>query len=350
MRNLIFAILVLLALVFVFLNRGEVQGIAETLQRSDWRFILLGFGLQAIWTFNHAAIFLAIYKSLNLRETIERMYLMVLGANFVNVVAPSVGVGGLALFISQGRRNGDPAARVTVAGALVVFFDYISLLFVLALGLIVLFRRNNLDLTEIAASSVLLILAIIFGVFFYLGMRSERAMGRSLAWLARQVNRFLFLFMQRNYLSEKHAFKFAREASTGLKELRKKPKRLLLPVTLSLVNKVILIAILMLVFMAFEVPFSIGTLIAGFSIGYLFYIVSPTPAGIGVVEGALTLGLRSLNVPLGTATVIALAYRGIIFWIPLIFGMLAFRWLTHSEQTPIPTKAEMGFEIPKRSH
>jgi len=166
MRNLIFAFLVLLALVFVFLNRGEVQGIAETLQRSDWRFILLGFGLQAIWTFNHAAIFLAIYKSLNLRETIERMYLMVLGANFVNVVAPSVGVGGLALFISQGRRNGDPAARVTVAGALVVFFDYISLLFVLALGLIVLFRRNNLDLTEIAASSVLLILAIIFGVFF----------------------------------------------------------------------------------------------------------------------------------------------------------------------------------------
>jgi uncharacterized membrane protein YbhN (UPF0104 family) len=81
-------------------------------------------------------------------------------------------------------------------------------------------------------------------------------------------------------------------------------------------------------------------LIAGFSIGYLFLIVSPTPAGIGFVEGALTLGLRSLHVPLGDATVVALAYRGLTLWIPLFFGMLAFRWLSRGENVkPLP-----GFE------
>jgi uncharacterized protein (TIRG00374 family) len=335
MRNLIFAILLLFALVFVFFNMAEVKDIVQTLQNSDWRYILLALGLQAIWIFNLAATFQAIYRSLGLDETIERLYLMVAAANFVNVVAPSVGVGGLALFISEARRRGYSSARVTIAGGLAVFFDYLGFLSVLALGLIVLIRRNNLTPVELAASGVLVIIAVVFGILIYLGMHSERAMGRTLAWMARQLNRFLMLFIQRQYLSEKHAFEFAREASTGLRELRQRPKSLLLPAVLSLSNKVLLIGILFLVFMAFDVPFSAGTLIAGFSIGYLFIIVSPTPAGIGVVEGALTLGLRSLNVPLGAATVIALTYRGITFWAPLLFGMFAFRWLSHTERVEV---------------
>jgi hypothetical protein len=239
-------------------------------------------------------------------------------------------VGGLAVFISEARRRGHSSARVTIAGGLVVFFDYIGFLIVLALGLIVLIRRNNLTATELAASGVLLAIAAVLGVLIYLGMRSGQAMGKMLAWMARHVNRFLLLFLQREYLSEKRAYEFAHEASSGLRELRHNPESLVLPAVLSLTSKALLILILLLVFMAFKVPFSLGTLIAGFSIGYLFLIVSPTPAGIGFVEGALTLGLSSLNVSLGNATVVALAYRGITFWIPLLFGVLALRWLGRS--------------------
>ena len=80
------------------------------------------------------------------------------------------------------------------------------------------------------------------------------------------------------------------------------------------------------------VPVSAGTLIAGFSISYLFMIVSPTPAGIGVVEGFLTVALSSMYVPLSDATVITLAYRGITFWIPLFIGLLAFRWTSRADK------------------
>jgi hypothetical protein len=85
-----------------------------------------------------------------------------------------------------------------------------------------------------------------------------------------------------------------------------------------------------MMFLAFGTEISIGTLVAGFSIGYLFLIVSPTPAGVGFVEGGLTLALTSLSVPLGAAAVITLAYRGITFWLPLLLGMLAFRILPHT--------------------
>jgi uncharacterized protein (TIRG00374 family) len=332
MRKLIIALAFLLGLVFIFINLAEVQDIAATLQRGDWRFLLLALVVQALWLLNLAVTYWAFYRSLGINEDIGRLYLTVSAANFVNIVAPSVGVGGLAIFITEARRRGYSTARVTIAGGLVVFFDYIGFLCVLGLGLIVLFRRNNLNATELGASGILVLVATIFGLIIYAGMRSGKAMGRILAWMARQVNRFLLLFLHREYLSEKRAYEFAGEASSGLRELRQTPNSLILPAALSLINKVLLILILLLVFLAFDVPFTAGTLIAGFSIGYLFQIVSPTPAGIGFVEGALTLGLHSLNVPLGDATVIALSYRGITFWLPLLLGMFAFRWLSHDDK------------------
>jgi uncharacterized protein (TIRG00374 family) len=85
--------------------------------------------------------------------------------------------------------------------------------------------------------------------------------------------------------------------------------------------------ILVASFLCFEVPFTVGTIIGGFSISYLFLIVSPTPSGIGIVEGVMPLALSSLNVPWSQAVIITLAYRGITFWLPLGVGAVAFRTL-----------------------
>ena len=83
--------------------------------------------------------------------------------------------------------------------------------------------------------------------------------------------------------------------------------------------------VLMCIFLAFQIPFSAGTIIGGFAISYLFLIVSPTPSGIGIVEGVMPLALSSLRVPWSQAMIVTLAYRGITFWIPLGLGAIAFR-------------------------
>jgi uncharacterized protein (TIRG00374 family) len=75
------------------------------------------------------------------------------------------------------------------------------------------------------------------------------------------------------------------------------------------------------------VPFSAGTIIGGFAITYLFLIVSPTPSGVGIVEGVMPLALSSLGVEWSQGVVITLAYRGITFWVPLGVGAIAFRIL-----------------------
>ncbi len=334
MRKLLIAFVLLLGIVYLLVNIAEVQAIVETLQRGDWRYLFLACAVLGVWILNVAASFRAVYRAIGLEERIERLCVLVAAANFVNVVAPTAGVGGVAVFVSDAKQRSYSPARVTVAGVLVVLFDYFGFLCVLFLGLIVLFRRNNLNAAELTASGILVAVALVLAVMIYLGMHSAHALGKALAWMARLVNRFLRPLIHREYLAEERAYSFAQDAADGLMLLRQKPENLLMPMALGLSSKALLISILFLVFMAFKVPFSVGTLIAGFSIGYLFMIVSPTPAGIGFVEGALTLGLRSLNVPLGAATVVTLAYRGITLWLPLFIGMLAFRWLSRQEGLP----------------
>jgi uncharacterized protein (TIRG00374 family) len=89
--------------------------------------------------------------------------------------------------------------------------------------------------------------------------------------------------------------------------------------------------VLLSLFLAFQVPFSAGTIIGGFAISYLFLIVSPTPSGIGIVEGIMPLALSSLRVPWSQAVIITLAYRGITFWVPLGVGAFALRTLEREE-------------------
>lgn len=327
MRKFIIAVLILIGVVFILFNFSEVQSIIDTIQDGNLRYIFLALALEILYLLNVTGSYRAIYSALGLNERSNRLFLMAASANFVNVIAPTGGVGGLGIFISEARRNKYSSARVTVAGALVVLFDYLGFLSLLGLGLTVLIRRDNLNSPEIIASSLMVLLAFSWTGLLYLGMRSDRSLGRLLARLAILVNNILKPVIRKKYLSEKRAFEFARDVSEGLNYIRYKPMNLILPAFLGLTSKVVLMVILAVIFLAFNVPFSSGTIVAGFSLGYLFWIVSPTPSGIGFVEGALTLGLTSLNVPLGVAAVIALTYRGVTFWFPMLIGMLSFRWL-----------------------
>jgi uncharacterized protein (TIRG00374 family) len=74
-------------------------------------------------------------------------------------------------------------------------------------------------------------------------------------------------------------------------------------------------------FRAFQQPVSLDVLIAGYAVGMLFWVVSITPEGIGVVEGAMTLVYASLGVPRHKAAAVALAFRGLTFYLPILLAI-----------------------------
>jgi uncharacterized protein (TIRG00374 family) len=327
MRKFIFVLVLFLGAAFVYLSFGELESIVKTLQHGNIWFILLAVLIQLAWFLMMGLIYQSLYHVLGMQERVARLALLSASATFVNIVAPTIGMSGMAFFIGQASRNGRSAGKVTIVTMLGLFLDYLAFLFVLTLGLIVLFRRNDLDPTEIAASGVIFVIAAGFGFLLYLGSRSAEALGNTLAWMARLVNRLVEPFLHRAYLSEERAHEFAHEMADDLKSLPQRYDSLLIPFLYSLAGKALLMCVLLSVFLAFQVPFTAGTIIGGFAIAYLFLIVTPTPAGVGIVEGVMPLALSSLRVPWSEAVVITLAYRGITFWLPLMVGAVAFRIL-----------------------
>ena len=327
MRRVVIVIVLILGIALVIFSLAELKNISDTLAHSNWRFLAVAFFFECLWIYNVSINYSLLYRLVGLHEYKKRLLLVSSAAAFVNVIAPTAGIGGMAIFITDAKRRNHSTGRVTVVGALFVLFDYVAFLCVLALGWIVLIRRNNLNAGEITASLILLGLAIAFAVLLYLGYRSAAALGSALAWMAGKINKILQPFIHREYLSEKRAHEFSAEMTEGLATIRGKKRNLIWPFLFALNSKALLICVLAFCFLALGTPFSVGTLVGGFSIGYLFMIVSPTPAGLGVVEGVMTVALNTLRVRVNAAVLIVMAYRALTFWFPLAMGGVAFRLL-----------------------
>ncbi len=327
MRKLIVVAVLFLGVIFVLFRVSEIENIIQTLQRANPWFLGLALVIQAAWFVVLGWTFHSIYGLLGLKESLRRLTLMATAGSFVNIVTPSAGVGGLAVFLSEGRARSLPPGKVTVASALYLVLDETAFLCVLGIGFLVLLRRNDLGAAEITAALLLLALASAWTFLLYLGYHSAEALGNTLAKMARLVNRIIRPILHRDYLSEARAHSFAREIADGLASLPEKPRSLIQPFLLALTAKVLLMAILICSFLSFGVPFTLGTIVGGFVIAYLFLIVSPTPSGIGIVEGVMALALVSLRVEVSRAVVITLAYRAVTFWLSLAVGALAFRSL-----------------------
>jgi uncharacterized protein (TIRG00374 family) len=338
MRKVVIVIILLLGIALVIFSFAELKNISETLAHSNWRFLAVAFLFECLWIYNVAIDYGLLYRLVGLQEEKKRLLLVSSAATFVNVIAPTAGIGGMAVFLDDAKRRNHSTGRVTVVGALFVLFDYVAFLIVLALGWVVLIRRNNLNAGEITASLILLGLAIVFALVLFLGYRSAAALGNALAWFARKINRIMRPLIHREYLSEKRAHEFSTEMAEGLDAIRGKKKNLIWPFLFALNSKALLICVLAFCFLAFGTPFTVGTLVGGFSIGYLFLIVSPTPAGLGVVEGAMTVALNTLRIRVDAAVLITFAYRALTFWFPLAVGGVSFRLLqgkTNSQATAL---------------
>ncbi|MBV6396595.1 MAG: hypothetical protein HFACDABA_02195 [Anaerolineales bacterium] len=331
MKKYIVVLILFLGVAVVALSFGELESIIAVLQHAQVGYLFAALALHGLWLWNVGATYQTLYHLLGIEEDLPRLTLVAAATNLINIVAPTGGVGGIALFAAEARERGYPTGKATLAGALFLFVDQVAFLFVLALGWIVLIRRNDLNVGEISASLLLLTFACIFGFFLFLGYRSAAALGNALARIAHAVNRVLRVFLHRDYLSEERAHTFAAEIADGLADLPGHSTRnLLRPLAHALINKALLIGILLCAFLSFDVDFSAGTIIAGWAIGYLFLVVSPTPNGIGVVEGLMPLTLTSLRVPYEAAVVITLAYRAVTFWWMMAVGAWAFRRLHFS--------------------
>jgi uncharacterized protein (TIRG00374 family) len=223
-----------------------------------------------------------------------------------------------------------------IRDSLYAIYEYITLLMVVFLGFVTLFRRNQfsggMSGGEITAAVLLLGATVGFGLLLYIGYRSAERLGNLLARIAGWVNRLLFRFTKKEVWNPENARTLAMEVGEGVSAIEQSKGRLFRPFVFALANKVLLILLLTSIFVAFGVDFSLGTVVAGYGFCQLFFYVSPTPAGIGVVESLFPVILNMLRVPLASGLLITLLYRGITVWMSFGIGFWSFRKLQQNAE------------------
>ena len=128
MRKFIVVLILFLGVVFAILSLSELERTVATLQQGKPEFILLAFMIQIGWFFLVGIIYRSLYRLLGMEESILNLTKVAAAATFVNVVMPTVGVGGIAIFVNAAKKDGHPTGKVTLAAALFVLFDYAAFL------------------------------------------------------------------------------------------------------------------------------------------------------------------------------------------------------------------------------
>lgn len=327
MKKFAFALILLLGIIFIIGSFSELREIGSVLSKGNAWFLSLAVLLEGLWVVNFGFSFKTLYRLVGIEKNLLPLTRLVTAVNFVNIVAPSAGVSGMAVIYTDATRNGHSSARVTVGSLLYLLFDYFGLLSIIFIGLIILGFYDKLTVTDILAYILFLTLAVTLGGVLVLAAKSEVKLNRAALVVSRFVNNITGPFLKRTLITEIAARNFASEVVEGVTALKHVRRGWLRPLVLTLTNKLLLVSILGVTFLAFHVETTLAVVIAGFSIAYLFVIISPTPAGVGIVEGVMTLALKSLGIALEAAVVVTLAFRAVTFWLPLIIGMISFRTL-----------------------
>jgi len=336
MRKVVLGVVIAMAIAFVIFSITEIQSVLEAVRSGNLAFLLLAMALEVVCLINNSANYRTLYRLVGLEESLRQLFMMSTASTFINMIAPSGGIGGMAVFIDSARKRGYSSAKVMVVGILYVIYEYISLLLVVALGFIALIRRHDLTTGQIIAAVILFLFVVVFSLVLYFGYRSTEKLGEFLFKAAGWINRRLHPIFHRDLIHAEGAHSLVRDIAEGVQALQGKRKELIAPLLYALANKALLIGVLTTVFLSLKVPFSTGTIVAGYSIAQLFFYIMPTPAGVGFVEGIFPITLNALLVPFAQAVLITLIYRGITVWLSFIIGFLSFQRLQRENAATTP--------------
>jgi len=205
--------------------------------------------------------------------------------------------------------------------------DYGAFCLVLLLGLLVLLHLGSLRWYEIVASALLLLYIGGMTLALSLGLWRPAWLHTVFAYIHRITNRVGGWFRHPSLLGEDWSEHNSDEFIETSRRLVTQPGHLARTVLISLVAHIANLASLHAVFLAFHEKVSLPILIDGYSMTMLFWIVSPTSNGVGIVEGLMPVMLVSLGLSSTSAAIISLTYRGIGFWLPMLVGFVLLRRL-----------------------
>lgn len=310
---------------------GELADLFRLLPRVRPYPLALAVLLQLLFFLDQAALYQALYAVLGYSLPLGRLYLITVASAAAGRLVPVGTPAGVAVFAAEASREGVSSWESVLNNALYYLFDYLAFFLFLAGGLLFLFTNARLASGQLIAAAVLfaLILASVLGLYLAVSFQRTfcRWTERGLSW-ANSVGR---KYRGRDLLDAGKVLAGLQQSLAQLQNLGKKRGRLAQVFAGSAMLQVIDLAVLYVLFRALRQPVSPGILVAGFGLATLFAHITFVPNGMGVYAASMAWVYASLGVPRPVATMVALLYRVITFWLPIPLGILAWHFFARGK-------------------
>ena len=319
---------------------GDLTETVDVLQRGQVGWLVVAVFLQLLWFANQAGLYQSIYQLLGLQTGAVRLLPTVLASNFLNFVTPSASLGAVALFLEDARQRGLDPARVALASVVRLVLNLVWFSILLVFALTVLSLRMQLVAEDLLAAAVLLVAALLVIVGLVLAGLQPSLLSSLLGWLGATVDSLGRVALRRDFRIQERAMLFGLQFGQAAGALWNGRRRLPRPWLHIMLFDGLQLGVLYAVLQAFPADRAVlspVTLLVIFTIGVLFSVVAVTPQGLGMVEVTLLSAFTMFGVSMGRAAVVVLAYRGFIFWAPLLVGLGALRWVHGIGRRSIPS-------------
>lgn len=309
------------ALIWVVVSRlTEIEALARAFLQARWGWLLAAVVVQGLYFLVFAAVYQSAFDTVGVRARIRHVLPVIFAAFVVNVTMPAAGFGGAALFVDDAARRGESPGRAGVGMLLSLVADLTAFVLILAPGMAVLLVAHALEPYEVIAAAILVTIVSALGGVMFIGLWRPGWIRFLLYGLQRIANGMGARFRHPNLVPSEWVERTAGEFAEATAGIAAHPLGLVRTVGLALGAHLLDLATLYTVVLAFHGRIGLGPLVAGYAMAIVFWNVSITPQGIGVVEGVLTLVYTSLGIPADQATLIALGFRGLTFWLPMAVG------------------------------
>lgn len=307
---------------------ANLKQLISGLRQGRLMWVILAVVLHLLYFVLYAELYQVGFRTVRVNGRMWDLVPLVFVSLFVNAVVPSGGAGGAAVFIDDAVQRGQSGSRAAVGVVWVLIADLVSLVPFVLYGDIFLHQHQALRFYDVLGTGIYLFFVTGLCFLMFLAYWKVDILQAVLLRVRRLVNWAAGWLKRLDLLGEEWPRQTARELTEGVNTVLKSPRWMVYSLFFGLFLHIFNLFGLYILFLAFRQPVQLGTLVSGFGMGIVFFIITIIPQGVGAVVGVMTLVFHSLGISKPNALVITLAFRGMNFWLPTLCGFFFIRGLS----------------------
>ena len=304
---------------------ANITDLVRTLGQGNWFWIAAAVLTHVLYFYINAVMFKYSFATVDVKSSANELFGMLLASLFINAVFPIGGAAGAAVFIDYAEQKDQSGGRAAVGVLLELVADLSTLLPFLIFAMIYLAGQGKFQILFIVGVAFFLIYILGLTAILVVSGQNEEKTHDVMEWIQKALNKLGGLVHHPNLISDQWVDRTTHEFVQGASTIRDRPKDFTRMLIWAMVMHVVNLVGLYFFFLGYNQPVRLGTLVAAFGLGIVFFVVTVVPQGVGAVEGVMGLVFISEGIPGPVAAAITFAYRGVNFWIPVLAGLFYFR-------------------------